>query len=581
MTRESSRVYVSVGGDTETVDGDINTFQHSYVRQEIEDNAVHFVRKETAESRLLEFFDSLPKTRDRTFVYWCHNLSFDLPMLFPDRHVLFRDEEFSFSSEGWEINGIYSHVVFVELRKGDKVVMILDTGAYFKAPLSKLAESFCPDLPKLKMPASIGQKFFTARDKDHVAYAQRDAVICRIVGQAVIDMHSKYGIALSVSAPHMASRVFRRKFLQRIIPLPSTGCIYASLHSYHGGKNNFPAGKGFFPNTNCVDIKSAYPFAMDSLPSFSERNLYFRFDADATMPKLVPSLGVYKVSGNAKQTDYPIIYNEAFKAVFGEVTNLWITGYELNQALQTNLFTMTACMGYYYDAARDKNPSPFKAYVQHFYEQKEQRGIPKWERDFYKLLMNSLYGKFVETRNVNTLLNVSYDIDKGETEFSLELVAGGLFNPFIATLITGHTRAYIHELEVSLKALHTSTDGIMTGASLKTLKPYLSEGLGGLSVEASGDALLVRNKLYIIYSKDESKAAKDKEGKPLKSVVKPGFFIVKYALHGFFGDVLLLEKMVRHGIKEYEYTKVNKLRESFRRKLKVNRFWQDKRKLNV
>lgn len=581
MTRENTKVYVSIGGDTETCDGDINTFQHSYIQGGIENNAVHFVRPNNAEESFLAFLDSLPKTRDRTYVYWCHNLSFDLPMLFPNRLVLFRDEEFSFDAQGWDCSGIYSHVVFCELRKGDKHVMVLDTGAYFKTPLAKLAESFCPDLPKLEAPSDIGKRFFTAREKKHVLYAQRDSVITRIVGQSIIDMHSKYGIALSVSAPHMASRVFRRRFLKETIPLPSTGCIYASLHSYHGGKNNFPAGKGFHKNVRCVDIKSAYPFAMSFLPSFADRQLYYRFNDNGRMPSVLPSFGVYKVCGFAEATPYPIIYNAAFKAVFGEVKDLWITGFELNQALRTKLFRMTSVTGYYYDAAKDTKPSPFKEYVLHFYEEKERKGIPKWERDFYKLLMNSLYGKFVETRNVHTLLNVRYDVDKSEIEFSLELVAGGLFNPFIATLITGHTRAYIHQLEISLKALHTSTDGIMTQASKRFLSDYLSEGLGGLSIEAEGDALLLRNKLYIIYSRDKSKAAKDRDGNPLASRVKLGFWICKYALHGYFGDVLLLEKMIKEGIREYEYTKVNKLRESFRRNLKLNRFEVQKRKLNI
>lgn len=582
MTRDNTKVYVSIGGDTETCDGDINTFQHSYISGGIEHNAVHFCRPENAEELFLAFLDSLPKTRDRTYVYWCHNLAFDLPMLFPDRKTVFRDEEFSFEQSGWEISGIYSHVVFCELRKGDKHVMILDTGAYFKARLDVLAKSFCPELPKLVAPADIGKRFFYPKDKQHVEYAQRDSVITRVIGQAIIDMHAKYNIPLSVSAPHMASRVFRRKFLKRTIPLPTTGCIYASLHSYHGGKNNFPAGKGFFKGVKCVDIKSAYPFAMSFLPSFSERGLYFRYSAVAgAMPRSVPSFGVYKVCGFAPETKYPIVYNAAFKPVFGEVTDIWLSGFELNQALKTDSFQMTSCTGYYYDAGKDSNVSPFKSYVNHFYTEKERKGIPKWERDFYKLLMNSLYGKFVETRNVHTLLNVRYDVDTNETEFSLELVAGGLFNPFVASLITGHTRAYIHQLEIDLHALHTSTDGIMTQKGKKFLSSYLSEGLGGLSIEAEGDALLLRNKLYIIYTRDKSKAAKGLDELPLASTTRPGMYIAKYALHGYFGNVLFLETMVKEGLHEYEFTKVNKLRESLRRGLKLNRFQLQKRKLNV
>lgn len=580
MRKDSQKVYISVGGDTETCDGDANTFQFAMKQNGGTHNGIFFVRPKNVERTFLDFCDSLPRTRDRTYVYWCHNLSFDLPVIFPRRTILFRDEEFAFESQGWEITGIYAHVVFCEMRKGDKHVMILDTSAYFKTSVAKLGQIFCPDLPKLVPPKDIGKRFFTAKDKRHVEYAIRDSVITEIVGQRIIDMHEKYGIPLSVSAPHMASRIFRRKFLQETILLPTTGAVYASLHAYHGGKNNFPVPKGFYTNVFCVDIKSAYPFAMSFLPSFSRRELYYRFNSGSRIPDIVPSFGVYKVSGVAKETKYPIIYNAAFKAIFGEVTDTWITGFELNQALRTKLFTMTKCEGYYYDAEQDKTPSPFAAYVDHFYVQKET-AKDKGERDFYKLLLNSLYGKFVETRNVHTLLNVRYDVDSNETEFSLELIAGGLFNPFIASLITGHTRAYIHSLEFHLKSIHTSTDGIMTQASRRTLKPLLSEGLGGISIEAQGDALILRNKLYIIYTQNEKKAAKNKQGKPLRSSVRKGMFIAKYALHGFFGDVLLLEQMIRKGVREYEYVKVNKLKESFRRNLKINRFEKQKRKLNV
>jgi hypothetical protein len=248
----------------------------------------------------------------------------------------------------------------------------------------------------------------------------------------------------------------------------------------------------------------------------------------------------------------------------------------LNRAIQSKHVDIETCFGYYYDAKKDKVPSPFAAYVEHFYKLKESAS-DKGERDFYKLLLNSLYGKFIETRGGSTLLNIRYDIDKRELHTDLDVIAGGLFNPFIASLITGHTRAFIHALEVEYRALHTSTDGIMT----QSKGVELSDALGGLSIEAKGDAEILRNKLYIIYSKNRDTAAKDRKGKPIASKIHKGQYIQKYALHGFFADVLTLEQMVNKGIREYEFTKVNKLRESLRRGLKVNRFEKQKRILNL
>lgn len=575
MTRDSQMQYICIGGDTETNDGDANCFQLSY---DGKDANVYFTRANRIERDFLAVLDGLPNTRDRQYVVWFHHLPFDLPVLFATRHRLFRNDEFDFDSHGWNIKGVYSHLCFATLRKGEKCVQILDTFAYFVTSLAKLADTFCPDLPKLKVPSAIGKKFYTEKNRDFIQYAKRDAVICQIVGSRIIGMHEKYCIPLSVSAPHMASRIFRRQFLKEPIPLPNMGVVYSALHSYHGGKNNFPIRRGLYKNVSCLDIKSAYPFAMAQLPSFSNRDLYYQFHAKSGF-RSVPAFGIYKISGIAHATPWPIIFGHGFKSLYGEFSGVWVTGFELNRALETGLATITECFGYYYDAAKDKVASPFKAYVDHFFSMKEKKGIDKGERDFYKLLLNSLYGKFIETRGGSSLLNISYDIDTREVSMSLELLAGGLFNPFIATLITGHTRAYIHALELDFAAIHTSTDGIMTQSTPS--KSYLSEKLGGLSIEAKGDVLLLRNKLYIVYTNDKGKAAKSKTGESLKSKIYRGKYIQKYALHGFFADVNTLEEMVITGVNEYEFTKVNKLRESLRRGLKVNRFEKQQRVLNL
>jgi hypothetical protein len=567
--------YVSIGGDTETCDGDANSFQLSLDGKTA---PVFFTRPERVEDDFLQVLDSLPKTKDRCYIVWFHNIKFDLPVLFPSRHSLFRDTEFEFESRGWHIKGIFGALCFVTLRKGDKHVELLGTDSYFKTSLSKLAKTFCPDLPKLEAPKYIGKIFYTEADHDFVAYAERDSVITHAVGTQIVEMHRRYGIPISVSAPHMASRIFRRRFVYEPIPLPQMSVIYASLHAYHGGKNNFPVRKGLYKDTKCLDIKSAYPYAMALLPSFTKRELYFKFVAGGKI-KSVPTFGVYQVSGKAKLTPWPILFDAGFKPIYGQFTKVWCTGWEVNRGLQSGLIQLTECEGYYYDAKADKNPSPFKQYVDHFYQMKEKPGIPKWERDFYKLLMNSLYGKFIETRGASSLLNVRYDIDKEETEFSLELVSGGLFNPFIAALITGHTRAYIHNLEIEFKAIHTSTDGIMTQEKIPN--SLLSDELGGLSIEAEGDVLLLRNKLYVCYTKDKTKAALGRDEKPLASKTRKGYYIQKYALHGFFADVQTLEVMAATGVSEYEFVKVNQLREALRRGLKVNRFEKQKRKLNL
>ncbi|MDW8259204.1 MAG: hypothetical protein RML32_07145, partial [Gammaproteobacteria bacterium] len=182
----------------------------------------------------------------------------------------------------------------------------------------------------------------------------------------------------------------------------------------------------------------------------------------------------------------------------------------------------------------------------------------KGKRSMYKFILNSLSGKFIQTRKRKKVTHV--DIESGRVSEANELVAGGMFHPFIAQAITGHTRARIHRLEHRYRAIHTATDGIFTQQQAHSE----GEGLGSLVCEARGDLLLLRNKLYILYS-DEGKTA---------SAVFEGKKIVKAALHGFAGSVADLERLIVTNRRKYSVRRVNRLRESLRRGLNPNEFTQ-------
>lgn len=574
LLRSYNVTIINIGGDTETCKGDIISFQlHGGPFNE----HITFTNPEVATKNFLDTVGNLPVINGRMYVIWFHNLSFDLPALFPSNLQNFYDREFDFSIGDFQISGVFDNLNFATIRRGKLKIELLDTLAYFKASLDDLTKIFAPDLRKLATPKGLGDKVFTERDKYFTRYAVRDVQGEQKIGEFISEMHSEFEIPISVSAPHMASRIFRKHFLTAPIPLTPKNITYASLYSYHGGKNNYVGdGVQMYKDVRTIDIKSAYPFAMHGLPAFSDAKLYKALSGQRG--SIVPSLGVYKISGHAVATDYPIIYTHNFKPIVDrKFEKVWVTGWELNRGLETGLITVDSIYGFYYDAPRDKVESPFRGYVEHFYFMKET-ATSKGRKDFYKLLMNSLYGKFVETRGSGSkLLNMHYDIDSGEHYEKIELKGGTLFHPFIASQITGHTRAYIHGLEVRYKAIHTATDGIMTHAK----RAPLSKELGGLDIEADGDVLIFRNKLYIFYTRDKSKAIKDKKGELRKSTIFRGKYICKFGLHGYFGTVEQLEQMYKSGIYEYEFTKVNKLRESIRRGLKVNEFVQRDRVLNL
>lgn len=560
----------AIGVDTETKRGKPISFQFYSAALKIAD--VIFVEEKNATRSFFKWLDTLPATADRQYVLFGHNLSFDMVSFFYDRHHRLREEAIKDEEwHGWKVDIVYAAVRFATFRKRGVTVTLIDTGAYFVTKLEKLAEIFCPHLPKLSAPKGLGQRTFTAANKHFMRYALRDSEIAYFVGLYLLDRHREWDVTLAVSAPHFASKVFRKHFLTKTIPLPPRKIVYAAMAAYHGGKNNITVRAGLYRRVYALDIKSAYPFAMAQFPSFSNPALYRTLSGTGT-PRRVPPYGVYKVSGIAKVCKWPALFSHNFKPLAGEFAGVWVTGFELNEAIKRREVKLSNLFGYFYDADADKEPSPFKGYVKEFYKRKET-AKEKAHREFNKLLMNALYGKFIQTRAQSGFSELSFDIDDKSLLIDSRVQAGGLFNPFIAALITGHTRAFIHELEHTFHALHTSTDGIQTQRkpSRSQLRRYgLPGSLGSVSIENSGDCLILRNKLYLFYARMDSKDRKDP--KCLRSGYRPGFKISKYALHGFHGNASTLEALWYTDTREYEYMKVNKLRESLRRKLQVNDF---------
>lgn len=583
---------IPIGVDSETLHGKPISFQ--FYSKELELEKIVWVKDEKKATELFfKFCDSLPATRDRHYVFFGHNLAFDLISFFYDRHARLREESIKGETwNGWRVEIVYAAVRFATFKKAHRSITLIDTGAYFSSPprpLWQLAEIFCPTLPKLRAPKGLGNRRFSALNKQFCSYAMRDSEIAYFVGLFLLERHREWDVSLSVSGPHFASKVFRRHFLKKIIPLPPRKIVYAALTSYHGGKNNLACKPGLYRDTVSLDIKSAYPFAMSLLPSFSNPDLYKAIQGKGHPTIPLPPFGIYKISGRAKECKWPAIFGKNFKPVSGAFTGVWITGFELNEALRSREVVLTETFGYFYDAEADKEPSPFKAYADEFFKRKEAAN-DKPMREFNKLLMNALYGKFIQTRQLAAgMSELVFDLDEKKLIEDSSIQAGGLFNPFIATLITGQPRADIHRYEHKFQAIHTATDGIFTrllsGHAYEKMRSSVRNRLGDLSPELRGDCLILRNKLYIFYTRitaeDRKEIRRNPNHKLKLSRYRKGYKIIKHALHGFHGDVFTLEKLFYTGTRDYEYTKVNKLRESLRRKLKVNDFVTTQATLNL
>jgi hypothetical protein len=391
----------------------------------------------------------------------------------------------------------------------------------------------------------------------------RDAEIDFHIGVAIQAMHREFDIRQAVSLADMSAKIFRHHFLQYTIPQPCRDAVMGAWKSYHGGKNNVV--KGMAPawhiGVTALDISSAYPYAMSELPAFSSGRLYKRLATTNRAPREIPPYGVYCVSGDVKSSDYPVLFSHSFEPLEGKFKGIWVQGLELNEAISSGKFKCTRIRGFYYQHERDTVDPALKNFVSHFYELKQTECDPV-KRYMYKTILNALYGKFIQTHKSATQLYT--DVDKNETAETSDLVAGGMFHPFIASAITAHTRAYIHQIEIAHKAIHTATDGIYTKQKKpKRMNGRPRTGLGSLQIEGVGDLILLRNKCYILYAP---------QGKTPSQFFK-GKRIHKYAKHGFQGSIYDLERIVAHGGRRYTATRPRRLREALKSGKVVNEFF--------
>lgn len=572
--------YLIAGFDTETLEGPPMTFQFfgNLGTSKIEGEIEFLGKKKPTDIFFKKMNEYYKNCQGKDIILFGFNLKFDLLGIFHNVHDKLVGSEFEFEHSGWKVTGVYDKVFFAILRKDRIKITIIDAYLYYSGTsLQKIGLVICPNLPKLEMPVGLGSKMFFPKDKDFIEYAMRDAEIAYYLGLEIMNWHKKFDVSLAFTGPHFASKVFRRKFLKHPIPLPPMSIVYASMASYHGGKNNITQKNVMIPRVYSLDIISAYPAAMRDLPSFSQVSLY-KIYKTKSLKKTVPYHGVYRCSGEVFLTSWPLIYTHDFKPIVGVFSNIWITGYEVNQALSSKAAKFTSIEGYYYDSAKDKRESPFIGYVDTFFALKNTAESES-ERLFYKVsLLNALYGKFIQTQqNIKSVLTPSEGAHQEDETVMPKaeriISAGGLFNPFIATLITGSVRAKIHSLELKYKAIHTATDGIMT--LIKPDQKDLGSGLGDLKIEGVGRVLLVRTKCYIMYvSTAEYKELKVKKpGLELqKSGVYPDLYILKAATHGFYGKLEVFEKMVFEGKREYITKKPTQLKTALRSNTPANKF---------
>lgn len=569
-----------IGCDTETVKGKPSTMQ--FTNKGVKSALISVDSKDVTEKfvvNIKKYFDG-----EKQNIVLFHNLSFDLPIIFFPYLNRFLENEFAivepelkFAAEvfcgkiwfanmnllsktdqkGYSIEYINEDgsTSFVDgLMRGQKI-MITDTGSFIHGSLKKLAKKLTLQHAKYDSPFDLGE-IDQINNLEFLKYSMNDTIVQYDLAKFIIDMHKEYDIPLSISIAQMSQYVFTKNFMgDNFIPLPFTKLIKAAEFSYHGGKNGFYLpGPCHIDGVYDIDVNSMYPYALSQMPpmtkGYYDKTSYLDPDYE----------GIYSISGFVNNCKYPILPDHEFKYIVGDYfKNIWVTSYELKEALRAKEIELHSLFGYIW-IPEEGSCNPFKDYSNHFYHLKNitPKSDPKYY--MYKLLLNSVYGKLIQ--NVPHGKNKEFIIlpDGSQSEVLPIFKAGGLYNPFLGSLVTGFARAYLHRLEHKFKALDSATDAVKT---IINPQNFWCNEMGGVSPKNYGQCLFLRNKLYVHeHSHNNPAVCSQIDCNTIEK--KLGHSYKTYALHGFQGTLDDLDRMWKTKIMDYKIKRMVKIREGLK-----------------
>lgn len=475
----------------------------------------------------LRIADNAARHAGTSVVAAAHFLRFDLTVLVVDylgprwrKH--FEREHFTLKVGDAVIEGHVGQPCFASVRFPHQTITLLDTAAYFVMSLNRAAQMV--GLKEKKMPHPEGLGYRVIPLKEIQPYLERDVFLCHKVAEQIVSWWDEWKIRPAVSAPHFASRVFRHAFVKRAwVDVPST-VEEKALLAYHGGKNGFYTAPGWYRKVYSYDIRSAYCWAMTKIPNMTQGVWKW------TKRPQPGKFGFYTISGETdKSQKYPVIFTHDFQPIGpGEkYSNLTVTSMEYDTLCSLYPHKKPEILSAVFWRPDDTSPSDLARYALTMWDKRLSARThgKRTEEELYKLLANSLYGKFIAR------VEEEDGYRKGE-----------IFYAPVASWITALVRSRITRLEHEAQAIHTSTDGFL---SLRRIpKRSLGTTLGAVKLVNVGPLVLVRNKCYLHFREDGT--------------------CDHAALHGFQGTARDLWRMIQSGKTTYVRERLSGLLESYR-----------------
>lgn len=421
-------------------------------------------------------------------IIFAHNAIYDLSTVFGniitdlDNNTVFNNSTFILSK--------YDRITFADS------LNILPTSVEKIGEMNGEPKGKTPEKFKTGKRAKISKKDFD--------YCEQD---CAIIYNALDNLFKEIGcIRLTLASLSMA--YFRRKHLE--FPIYYDEKIYRFFDSYYGGRVEcFRLGSVYAQK---FDINSMYPYAMattkfpnpDKLKNISE----------PTLQKLLYCLtyeeGMATIKVKHKEHYYGFLpYRTKSKLLFpyGIFSGTWNFN-EIRLALKHGIIEILEITEILSAPAMD---SPFKSFVNDLYT-KRKTTKNEFEKYLYKIILNSLYGKFAQRKKYKTkyVTNVHEHNLKDEDQIipfnntrtdAYIVTPEDYFSyntlPLFSSYITSSARCQLLELMVKYidnDIVYVDTDSIAVNNYTKEIET--SNELGAFKLEDKIIINILGNKSY-------------------------------------------------------------------------------------
>lgn len=444
-----------------------------------------------------------------------HNIVYDLKLL---------DGFFLLHSDGWECKSpvFNNQTVILKYVKNKKTLLILNNANFFTGKLEDIGKSVGLD--------KIDVDFYNCTNELLFIHCRRDVEILLAIWQKYVKFIQSEdigGFQKTIASQSMGS--YRHRFMDHKIYIHNSDhVIKLERESYHGGRSEcFKLGSFEGGDYYNLDVNSMYPSVMYDNQYPTKLIRYGNGLRVSDLRKLIKYCHVIaKVKLVSNVNIYPAIIGKRLLFPVGSfITTL--TTPELVMAL--NLYHIKEI----YDYAIYEKAHIFKGFVDYFYNKRKEAKASGNDvlNLFFRLILNSLYGKFGQ-KGYDTKLIGDCDLSafgvedyyntEDERWYKLIYLNGKIyqvgeegesFNSFVA--ISSHITAYsrmrlYHYMQLAghENIYYCDTDSIFTNKQgYLNLKEYIHKDfLGYLSIKDKAKSMIIKGvKDYIFGSNTKIK----------------------------------------------------------------------------